>query len=162
VVESLGPLFLEKMALRAFLQPVTTLIQWLASQKDDETGELYIKVRVRARTRTLVEKRIRTSGSLEMKNQYILLVTLVEMGVLWGALVPLLLPMVWSALATNLIVFRVGVFHFGARPPRDSGASLSRTYLRISAAALAAFLASYLVAITCGSLGNSGTLLQKA
>ena len=108
LIESLGPLFMEKLALRAFLQPVTTLVTFMASQKDDAKGELYIEVK---------GKRVRTCGSLELQNQYALLVTLVEMGLLWGALVPLLLPLVWISVATNLLVFRAGVFHFGARPP---------------------------------------------
>ena len=43
--------------------------------------------------------------------------------------------------ATNLVVFRAGVHHFGVVAPRDDESALSLTYLRIAAAALDAFLA---------------------
>lgn len=128
IVETLVPLFLKKMALRAFLQPIITMSQWRASTHD-ENGQLRLRV-----------FGFRTDGCQDPHKQLAFLVTLGEMGLLWGALIPPLVPLVALAVISNRVTLVAGAVQFGANPPVDHAASLSKTYLNISIGTLVAFI----------------------
>lgn len=82
-----------------------------------------------------------TSGSLECGQQASLLVTWAEIALLWGALVPVLLPVVLLATGTNMLLCKVGHSHFGVaqRTHDRTAAGMSRRYLHGSLSALLAF-----------------------
>eukprot|EP00438_Fugacium_kawagutii_P009128 Skav231784 [mRNA] locus=scaffold3283:229206:229622:+ [translate_table: standard] len=82
-----------------------------------------------------------TSRSLELGQQASLLVTWAEVVLLWGALVPVLLPAVLLATAMNLVICKVGHGHFGvAQLAFDKAATgMSRRYLHGSLGTLVCF-----------------------
>ncbi|CAK8990647.1 unnamed protein product [Durusdinium trenchii] len=106
VIETLAPLFLQKILQRAFIQPVMMFVVWAFSKNVE--GKLILKSTYFP---------ICTSRGLDRARQGSLLVTLAELALLWGAFVPLLLPAVLLATTTNLMVFRLGQSHFKAKVP---------------------------------------------
>ena len=110
LVDTMGPLLVSKMITRAFLQPMITLAKWQVSHLDD--GQLYLNFRIRRYLFCGNPKKICTSNSLEQGQQVSLLVTFAEVALLWGPLVPLLLPAVILATCTNLLMCQIGHVHF--------------------------------------------------
>ena len=110
IVDTMGPLLLSKMITRAFLQPMLTLVKWQVSHLED--GQLYLNFRIRRYLFCGNAKKICTSNSLEQGQQVSLLVTFAEVALLWGPLVPLLLPAVILATCTNLLMCQIGHVHF--------------------------------------------------
>ena len=70
-----------------------------------------------------------TSASLEHGQQASLLVTWAEVALLWGALVPVLLPAVLLATGTNMLMCKVGHGHFGVDRLDRAATGMSRRYL---------------------------------
>eukprot|EP00438_Fugacium_kawagutii_P008200 Skav229043 [mRNA] locus=scaffold2828:38139:43017:+ [translate_table: standard] len=131
VVDTMAPLLVSKMITRAFLQPIILLIRhsgWQLSYLKD--GQLY-----------MLRGALCTSRSLERGQQASLLVTWAEIALLWGALVPVLLPIVLLATGTNMLMCKVGHGHFGvSQVTRDrTAAGMSRRYLHGSLSVLLAF-----------------------
>ena len=87
-----------------------TLARWQVSHLDD--GQLYLNFRIRRYLFCGNPKKICTSNSLEQGQQVSLLVTFAEVALLWGPLVPLLLPAVILATCTNLLMCQIGHVHF--------------------------------------------------
>lgn len=140
LVDTMGPLLISKMITRAFFQPMITLVKWQVSHMDD--GRLYLKFRIR---RYLLfgtpEKKICTSNCLEQGQQASLLVTFAEVALLWGPLVPLLLPAVILATCTNLLMFQIGHVHFAVEhQTHDTNPTgMSRRYLHCTLGVLLCF-----------------------
>eukprot|EP00435_Cladocopium_sp_Y103_P037993 s1603_g10.t1 len=128
VINTMAPLLMSKMVTRAFLQPIITLLRWQMSYL--EGGQLYM-------WRNL----ICTSGSLEHGQQASLLVTWAEVALLWGPLVPVLLPAVLMATGTNMLMCKVGHGHFGVEHLMldKTSAGMSRRYLHGSLSCLIFF-----------------------
>ena len=103
------------------------LARWQLSHLDG--GKLYI----------FRGRRICTSASLEHGSQASLLVTWAEVAVLWGALVPVLLPAVLLATGTNMLMCKVGHGHFGVDRLDRAAIGISRRYLHGSLCALVCF-----------------------
>ena len=82
-----------------------------------------------------------TSLSLEHGQQASLLVTWAEVALLWGALVPVLLPAVLIATGTNMLMCKVGHSHFGVEHLMldKTSAGMSRRYLHGSLSVLIFF-----------------------
>ena len=82
-----------------------------------------------------------TSRSLEHGQQASLLVTWAEVALLWGALVPALLPTVLLATGTNMLMCKVGHGHFGVKHLTldRTAAGMSRRYLHGSLCVLVCF-----------------------
>ena len=82
-----------------------------------------------------------TSRSLEDGQQASLLVTWAEVALLWGALVPVLLPAVLIATGTNMLMCKVGHSHFGVEHLMldKTSAGMSRRYLHGSLSVLIFF-----------------------
>ena len=129
LVDTMGPLLLSKMITRTFLQPMLTLAKWQVSHLDD--GQLYLNFRLRRYLFCGSPKKICTSNSLEQGQQVSLLVTFAEVALLWGPLVPLLLPAVILATCTNLLMCQIGHAHFLVeRQTLDTNPTgMSRRYL---------------------------------
>ena len=81
------------------------------------------------------------SRSLEDGQQASLLVTWAEVALLWGALVPVLLPAVLIATGTNMLMCKVGHSHFGVEHLMldKTSAGVSRRYLHGSLSVLIFF-----------------------
>ena len=80
-----------------------------------------------------------TSASLEHGQQASLLVTWAEVALLWGALVPVLLPAVLLATGTNMLMCKVGHGHFGVDRLDRAATGMSRRYLHGSLCVLVCF-----------------------
>ena len=80
-----------------------------------------------------------TSASLEHGQQASLLVTWAEVALLWGALVPVLLPAVLLATGTNMLMCKVGHGHFGVDRLDTAATGMSRRYLHGSLCVLVCF-----------------------
>ena len=107
VVDTMAPLLLSKMMTRAFVQPSIALAKWLVSERvsEGQDDRLFLRWRI-------CKKRICTSNSLEHGQQVSLLVTFAEMGLFWGAFVPLLVPAVLLAAGSNMVICKIGHAHF--------------------------------------------------
>ena len=72
-----------------------------------------------------------TSRSLEHGQQASLLVTWAEVALLWGALVPVLLPIILLATFTNMLMCKLGHGHFGVEQLTldQTATGMSRRYL---------------------------------
>ena len=79
------------------------------------------------------------SRSLEDGQQASLLVTWAEVALLWGALVPVLLPVVLMATGTNMLMCKVGHGHFGVDRLDTAATGMSRRYLHGSLCVLVCF-----------------------
>merc|ERR1712023_264714 len=72
-----------------------------------------------------------------------LLVTLGEMGLLWGPLIPALLPLTLFAVFSNFVLYRVGVCWHGAHVTPNDDARLSRVYHYVSLGCFCIFASWY-------------------
>ena len=126
VVDTMAPLLLSKMMTRAFVQPSIALAKWLVSERvsEGQDDRLFLRWRI-------CKKRICTSNSLEHGQQVSLLVTFAEMGLFWGAFVPLLVPAVLLAAGSNMVICKIGHAHFKVTPlTMDKNApGIARRYL---------------------------------
>lgn len=155
IVETLGPLFVTKMIQRAFLQPVIVLVLWKLSKEIE--GQLWLFPLAYFGIRSV---KFRTSNSLDRAQQASLLVTLAEVLLLWSPLVPLLIPAVFMATWSNLIVFRMAKWKFNAKvPDLEDGetASMSRKYMHFSLGVLLIFQIWF--ALTSRMCGTSFVIL---
>ena len=125
LVDTMAPLLLSKMITRALFQPVITLVKWQVSHHRD--GQLYLRRYLLFGNPT----RFCTSNSLEQGQQASLLVTFAEMALLWGPFVPVLLPAVVLATATNMLVCQIGHGHYAVehRTFDINPIGISRRYL---------------------------------
>ena len=108
--------------------PSVPLARWQLSRLDG--GKLYILGS---------GSWICTSASLEHGQQASLLVTWAEVVLLWGALVPVLLPAVLLATGTNMLMCKVGHGHFGVERLDRAATGISRRYLHGSLSVLVCF-----------------------
>lgn len=128
VVETLTPLFLGKTALRATVQPVMSICLWRLSKRT-EVGELKLR-----------GLGLRTTGSISPTSQYSTLLTLCEFAFVWGPLVPLLYPLIWAALGSQIFAYKVAILHFDAVPKVDTSANLSRAHFLSAVGISVAFM----------------------
>lgn len=118
LVETVTPLFLRKLILRACVQPLVSILMWRVSERTS-AGRLQFRG-------------FPTDGSLNTDEQHAMLVTLGEMALLWGPLIPLVLPLVSMALSTNLLTFNIAVTRFQVVPHHSDTSRISLAYLRFT------------------------------
>ena len=98
----LGPLFLRKMMLRALITPCVSLVQWRLSELPparDANDARHLQLRGLG---------LPVSLALDPMQHFSTLVTMLEMAMLWGMFIPLLLPFVSLAIASNMMLLAIG------------------------------------------------------
>jgi len=151
ILEVITPLLLQTMAMEAVAFPIAYLLTWVLSTRSEDGQELQLR-----------GLGMRTSFTVE--DYFVQLDIWAATAVFWGALVPLLQPLLLLAVCTNFVMLRLEARYFGCRAPplgearaasrgkrlmeHDGYAEtdelqISKTMLRVAAASLLVYVLAF-------------------
>jgi len=148
ILATLTPLLCQQLAIEAVVFPILYLLTWMASERS-ESGELQMR-------------RLGVRTSFTPEEYFIQLDIWAATVVMWGPLVPLMLPLIVLAVSISFVMLRLESRYFGRGLEEDDGGEadkkdhaglhISKVNMKLSAGLLCVFLLFFACETVCFGL----------